>query len=42
MGQNGPEIEKIKPFMWAPDSSRGYYGVGQHLGKAFSIGRNLK
>ena len=42
VGQNGPEIEKIKPFMWAPDSSRGYYGVGQHLGKAFSIGRNLK
>jgi flavin reductase (DIM6/NTAB) family NADH-FMN oxidoreductase RutF len=42
VGQNGPEIEKIKPFMWAPDSSRGYYGVGEHLGKAFSIGRNLK
>jgi flavin reductase (DIM6/NTAB) family NADH-FMN oxidoreductase RutF len=42
VGQNGPEIEKIKPFMWSPDSSRGYYGVGQHLGKAFSIGRNLK
>ncbi len=41
-GQNGPEIVKIKPFMWAPESSRGYYGVGRHLGKPFSIGRNLK
>jgi flavin reductase (DIM6/NTAB) family NADH-FMN oxidoreductase RutF len=40
LGQKGPEIEKIKPFMWAPDSHRGYYGVGQHLGKAFSIGKN--
>ncbi|MHB8205102.1 MAG: flavin reductase family protein [Desulfomonilaceae bacterium] len=42
VGQRGPEIEKIKPFLWAPDSSQGYYGVGQHLGKAFSIGKDLK
>jgi flavin reductase (DIM6/NTAB) family NADH-FMN oxidoreductase RutF len=42
VGENGPEIEKIKPFMWAPDSHPGYYGVGQRLGKAFSIGSKPK
>ncbi|MFH0960308.1 MAG: flavin reductase family protein [Pseudomonadota bacterium] len=42
MGEKGPDIEKIKPFMWAPDFSRGYYGIGQYLGKAFSIGKSLK
>ena len=42
MGQRGLEIDKVKPFVWAPDSSQGYYGLGQYLGKAFSIGRSLK
>ena len=42
LGEKGPEIEKIKPFMWAPDSHRGYYAVGRHLGKAFSIGKKPK
>lgn len=42
IGQKGTEIEKVKPFLWAPDSSQGYYGVGQRLGKAFSIGRKDK
>jgi flavin reductase (DIM6/NTAB) family NADH-FMN oxidoreductase RutF len=42
VGEKGLEIEKIKPFMWAPDSSRAYYGVGRRLGKAFSIGKDLK
>lgn len=42
IGEKGPEIEKIKPFLWAPDYSRGYYGVGQYLGKAFSIGKKAK
>jgi flavin reductase (DIM6/NTAB) family NADH-FMN oxidoreductase RutF len=42
VGEKGPEIEKIKPFLWAPDQGRGYYGLGQFLGKAFSVGRDLK
>ncbi len=32
-------IERVKPMLWAPDT-RGYYGVGQYLGQAFSIGRD--
>lgn len=39
IGEKGPEVEKVKPFLWAPDPSRGYYGIGGYLGKAFSIGR---
>ena len=32
------DIEKIKPVIFAPDSS-GYYGIGKSLGEAFSIGK---
>jgi len=35
-----PDIEKIKPFLFAP-GSRTYYQVGQYLGKAFSIGKEI-
>lgn len=35
------DIEKVKPFLFAPES-RTYYGVGQYLGKAFSIGKEIK
>lgn len=42
IGEKGPEVARIKPFLWAPDHGRGYYGVGQYLGKAFSIGKDLK
>ena len=38
MGDKGPQIEKVKPFLWSPDYGRGYYGIGAFLGKAFSIG----
>ncbi len=31
-------IEKIKPVIFAPDSS-GYYGIGKSLEEAFSIGK---
>ena len=41
-GAKGPEIEKIRPFLWAPDYGRGYYGIGEYLGKAFSIGKDMK
>jgi len=33
-----PDIEKIKPLIFDP-VTRAYYGVGENLGKAFSIGR---
>lgn len=41
MDDKDPKVEKINPIMWAPDS-RGYYGLGQYLGKAFSIGREIR
>jgi flavin reductase (DIM6/NTAB) family NADH-FMN oxidoreductase RutF len=34
------DIEKVRPLLWAPDGG-GYYGVGEHLGPAFQIGRDL-
>lgn len=36
-----PEIEKVKPILFAPENLD-YYGVGRHLGKAFSIGKQVK
>ena len=39
LGENGiPDIEKVKPVLFVPESQK-YYGVGQYLGKAFSIGK---
>ena len=35
------DVEKIKPFFYAPDSNT-YYGMGKLLGKAFSIGLAVK
>lgn len=40
LGEKGGDIAKIKPVLWAPDS-RGYYGIGQFLGKAFSLGKDF-
>ncbi len=41
IGENGlPHIEKVKPFLYAPEY-RTYYGVGGFLGKAYSIGKGL-
>ncbi|MFB0521183.1 MAG: flavin reductase family protein [Desulfatiglandales bacterium] len=41
LGENGlPAIEKVKPFLYAPEY-RTYYGVGEFLGKAYSIGKGL-
>jgi flavin reductase (DIM6/NTAB) family NADH-FMN oxidoreductase RutF len=42
IADKGPQLDKIKPFLWAPDSTRGYYGIGRYLGKAFSIGKESK
>ncbi len=41
LGEGGiPDIKKIKPFLYAPEI-RAYYGIGECLGKAFSIGKQL-
>jgi flavin reductase (DIM6/NTAB) family NADH-FMN oxidoreductase RutF len=40
LGEKGPDITKIKPVLWAPDS-RSYYSIGQFLGKAFYLGKEF-
>ncbi len=35
-----PDMEKLKPMSFSPGSSE-YYGVGEYLGKAFSIGKEI-
>ncbi len=39
-GNGHLDIIKVQPLLWAPDG-RGYYGVGEFLGEAFQIGREL-
>lgn len=42
LDENGNlDIERAKPFMFNP-VGRTYYSVGQYLGKAFSIGKEIK
>lgn len=36
-----PAIEKMRPILFAPEN-RAYYGIGEYLGKAFSIGREMQ
>jgi len=40
LSEKGADITKIKPVLWAPDS-RSYYGIGNFLGKAFFLGKDL-
>jgi len=42
IGPDGrPEMERVRPFVY--DSARQeYYGIGKLLGKAFSVGKDLK
>lgn len=40
LGEKGADIQKIRPILWAPDS-RGYFGIGRFLGKAFALGKDL-
>ena len=35
------DIEKVMPVIFTP-VSRNYYGIGRSVGKAFSIGKNIK
>ncbi|MCK4285864.1 MAG: flavin reductase family protein, partial [Candidatus Lokiarchaeota archaeon] len=37
---NIPDITKVKPFIFSIDNN--YWKIGDHLGKAFSIGKNYK
>ncbi len=34
-------IERVRPFLFAPEDGA-YYGIGEYLGKAFSIGRQVE
>ena len=41
LNDNGvPDIDKVKPILFAPEM-QAYYGVGNFLGKAFSIGKKI-
>ncbi len=37
-----PDVEKIRPFTWAVDPANDYREFGRPIGKAFSIGKELK
>lgn len=42
LGKDGiPDLEKLKPIWFAPEN-RAYHGTGEYLGKAFSIGTEIK
>jgi len=42
LGEDGlPDLAKLKPILFAPEN-RAYHGVGGYLGKAFSIGMEVK
>jgi len=43
LGSNGlPDIEKVKPILYGSAGSSAYYGIGENLGSAFSIGKVFK
>ena len=42
LGDDGvPDMAKVRPLVFAPES-RSYYGLGEYLGRAFSIGKKLR
>jgi len=42
LGEKGvPDIEKIKPLIYATQM-RSYYGIGQYLGQAYTIGKGFQ
>lgn len=42
LGDNGfPDLRRLLPVLYAPDS-RIYFGVGERLGQAFSLGKELR
>lgn len=40
--KNFPDIEKVRPMLWGSFSNKSYFGIGEKLGDAFSIGNELK
>jgi len=41
LGEKGlPDMEKVKPFVYTPEV-RTYYGIGEFIGMAFTIGRKF-
>lgn len=43
LGENGlPAIEKVRPVMFGSGGTSAYFGIGEKLGDAFSIGGSLK
>lgn len=41
LADNGdPNIERVKPLVFATQTRR-YYGVGQYLGQAYTIGKEI-
>ncbi len=41
LGENGlPDILKVRPVLFGPEI-QSYYGVGQYLGRAFAIGKEI-
>jgi flavin reductase (DIM6/NTAB) family NADH-FMN oxidoreductase RutF len=36
-----PALDKLRPILFAPEN-RAYHGIGDYLGKAFSIGREIQ
>jgi flavin reductase (DIM6/NTAB) family NADH-FMN oxidoreductase RutF len=41
LGKDGfPDIKKVKPLIYVP-SSRVYFGVGEYLGQAYTIGKKF-
>ena len=41
LGPSGQaDIKKVEPFVFAPDT-QAYYGIGERLGQAFSVGAAL-
>ena len=35
-----PDVEKVKPLVWSP-ANMSYRRVGEHVGKSFSIGKEI-
>jgi flavin reductase (DIM6/NTAB) family NADH-FMN oxidoreductase RutF len=42
LGEKGlPDIEKVRPIVFSPEVRR-YHKIGDYLGEAFSIGKNIR
>ncbi|HEX7502963.1 MAG TPA: flavin reductase family protein [Acidobacteriota bacterium] len=37
-----PDIEKVRPVLWGSLGNMAYFGIGEKLGAAFSVGNELK